>query len=243
MLRNYNLKVTAMDLKQVLEAGDLEGAIRETSERVKKSPTDAAARYLLAEMHSVNADWIRVDKHLDLIFRQEEKLIPQVTIYRQLLRAAKSREECFEQGRVPMFQQEPGPVLELHLKAFIALREKQLGEARELLERVETERQRLAGTVDGSAFDDLRDLDDLTSSFLELMTATGDYYWVSFASLVQIEFSPAQRLRDSVMAPGTRGQHQRARRQCLHSLPLPRQSLASRPLDSAGEEDGLAGRW
>ena len=133
-----------MDLTEVLEGGDVDGAIASVSQRVKQHPSDAGARYLLAELHCVRGDWPRADQHLDTIYRQQEKLIPQVTIFRQLLRAAKARQECFEEGRLPEFQHPPGPVLQLHLRALIALREGDRREARELLDQAEQSRPHVA---------------------------------------------------------------------------------------------------
>jgi type VI secretion system protein ImpE len=54
------------------------------------------------------------------------------------------------------------------------------------------------GTCDGRPFEDLRDLDDLTADFLEVLTSTGKYYWVPIERLVTVEFRAPVRPRDLV---------------------------------------------
>lgn len=190
-----------MDLKEVLESGDLDVALQQTAQRVKKNPNDAPARYLLAELHCINGDWQRADSHLDVIYRQQEKLTPQVTVFRQLLRAAEARQECFQHGRLPVLQQEPDQRIQLHLRAIIALRDDNKAEAKQLLDEAEASRPHLQGDADGTSFDDLRDLDDLTSSFLEVLTAEGEYYWFPFEHLTHVEFQEPNRLRDLLWRP------------------------------------------
>ena len=50
------------------------------------------------------------------------------------------------------------------------------GEAAGLLERQKSGRPRTCGSADGRAFEDLRDMDDLTRPFFEVLTSTGKYY-------------------------------------------------------------------
>jgi type VI secretion system protein ImpE len=55
-----------------------------------------------------------------------------------------------------------------------------------------------SGRCNGQPFDDLRDLDDLTSSFFEVLTTTGKYYWVPIERVELVEFRAPQRPRDLV---------------------------------------------
>ena len=41
----------------------------------------------------------------------------------------------------------------------------------------------------------------MTSSYVEVMTATGEYFWFPFESLAGMEFEPPQRLRDLLWRP------------------------------------------
>ena len=98
---------------------------------------------------------------------------------------------------LPEFMSEVTDVLKLHLRASIALRE---GDARArqatCCARRSSSVRPFAGECDGEPFEDLRDLDDLTAPFLEVLTSTGKYYWVGWERIEQLEFKPPQYLRD-----------------------------------------------
>src|SRR5690606_30522696 len=54
---------------------------------------------------------------------------------------------------------------------------------------------------DGIAFDDFRDLDDLTAGLFEVVTSTGKYYWVPVEQVEAVEFRPPRRVRDLIWRP------------------------------------------
>ncbi|HUT09708.1 MAG TPA: type VI secretion system accessory protein TagJ [Thermoguttaceae bacterium] len=54
----------------------------------------------------------------------------------------------------------------------------------------------MTGTLDEKPFDDLRDIDDLTASFFEVLTSNGKYYWIPMERVETIRFQAPKRLRD-----------------------------------------------
>ena len=62
-----------------------------------------------------------------------------------------------------------------------------------MLEEAEAARPRIAGTADGAAFDDWRDVDDRSAWFIEMLTGDGGYMWVDPATVAGLRFSPAAR--------------------------------------------------
>jgi type VI secretion system lysozyme-like protein len=121
-----------------------------------------------------------------------------VSLTRHLLRAEQARRDFYADVRLPEFLDQPTPDLKLRLEASIRIREGKLKEAADLLAQAEEKRARVTGTCDGQPFDDFRDLDDLTASFVEVLTTTGKYYWVPVERIELIEFKPAVRMRDLV---------------------------------------------
>ena len=119
-----------------------------------------------------------------------------VSMFRQLLRAETARQQFFREGRVPEFLGEVTPVLQRHLEASICLREGDAPQAARILADAEARRPHVQGVCDGTAFDDLRDLDDLTAPLLEVLTSTGKYFWVPLERIESLEFHPPQRPRD-----------------------------------------------
>jgi type VI secretion system protein ImpE len=185
-----------MDVQQHFQAGHLEEAVQAAIDAVKKKPTETGLRALLAELLCFTGDLERADKHLDAVQTQDPEAAVALSLIRQLVRGETSRREFFRDGRVPEFLELPSEVARMHLQASIELREGNVAEAAKLLADAEDKRVRVKGECDGKAFDDFRDLDDLTSAFFETVTSTGKYYWIPIESVELIEFRPPEYPRD-----------------------------------------------
>jgi type VI secretion system protein ImpE len=122
--------------------------------------------------------------------------MPGVSLFRQLVRAEQARQEFYNDGRLPEFLGGPTPLLRLHLEASVLLREGKSRDAADLLIQAEEQRPKVPGTCDGKPFDDLRDLDDLTASFFEVLTSTGKYYWIPMDRVETVELRAPARPRD-----------------------------------------------
>lgn len=181
-------------------AGKLSQALAAASQEVKSKPADASARGFLCEMLCFNGDTDRADAQLDAIAQLDPKNALSISLFRHLLRAEQARAQFYRDGRVPEFLKEPSDELKMRLQASIAIREGRHEEAAELTSLAETRRPHLSGQCqvgeEEIAFDDVRDLDDFTSSFLEVLTTNGKYYWVPFSEVELIEFHPPVRARD-----------------------------------------------
>jgi type VI secretion system protein ImpE len=178
------------------QAGQLQEAITAATEEVRKSPTDTGKRGFLCELLCFAGDLERADRQLDALGHQDPQVMVGVGLFRHLIRAEQARQQFYAEGRLPEFLGLPTPVLRLHLEASIRLRENQPAEAARLLAEAEGQRPKVAGTCDGQAFDGLRDVDDLTAPFFEVLTSTGKYYWVPVEQVELVEFRPPTRPRD-----------------------------------------------
>jgi len=185
-----------MNARESFHSGDLQGAIAAASEEVKRHPTQTSARALLAELLCFTAELDRADKHLDAVGQQDPEALLAVAALRQLVRAELARREFYEQGRAPEFLDQPPPHVRLALEASIAMREGKSAEAAAMLEEAEGLRPHLTGTSDGKTFDDFRDVDDLTATFIEVFTSAGKYYWIPNERVELIEFMAPERPRD-----------------------------------------------
>ncbi len=186
---------------ELYQQAKLDDAIELAIKGVKSKPSDVNGRLLLCDLLCLSYDFERADKQLDVISKQDPELTVGVSLYRHLIRAETARKQFYEQGRIPEFMEDVSAALQLHLRASIALREGSLSEARELLEQAEQAQTPLAGTCDGQSFNELRDLDDLTSTFLEVLTSTGKYYWVGLEKIESLEFQKPRQLRDLIWRP------------------------------------------
>lgn len=188
---------------ELFQEGKLSEAIDAAIGVVKSNPSDMNSRYFLAELMCLSGEWDRADKQLDTVFQQADDKAVQVILFRHLVRAEKARAQFYTEGRLPEFLFELPDYMRLHLDASIELREGNTEAATELLKKAEEARPKVAGkhiSADESeqAFDDFRDLDDLTSCFIEVLTGTGKYYWVPTASIKRIEFRAPKRSLDLI---------------------------------------------
>ena len=185
-----------MTAKECYQAGDLTGAAAAATEEVKQRPTDVARRLFLAELLCFTGELERADKQLDALGHQDPQTAMVVAMLRQLVRAEQARRDFFAEGRLPEFLEPPPAYLRLHLEASIRLREGRPDEAARLLDDAEQQRPHCAGTAGDAAFDDFRDIDDLTAPLLEVLTSTGKYYWIPVQRVELIEMRPPERPRD-----------------------------------------------
>jgi type VI secretion system protein ImpE len=86
----------------------------------------------------------------------------------------------------------------LRLEASLLIREQNLTGAADKLRQAESLRQECPVICNGKECRDIRDLDDLLGSVLEVLTSTGKYYWVPWQQVASLEFQPARHARDQV---------------------------------------------
>jgi type VI secretion system protein ImpE len=185
-----------MNAKELFKAGNLAEAVTAALEEVKQHPTDTSRRGFLGELLCFTGDFPRADVHLDALGNQDPQALLGVALFRQLLRAEQARQQFFREGRLPEFLDPPPLYLQRHLEASISVREGRPAEAVTLLNEAEDLRPEVAGTCDGQSFNDLRDIDDMTASFFEVLTSTGKYYWIPLERVERVEFRAPERPRD-----------------------------------------------
>jgi type VI secretion system protein ImpE len=185
-----------MDAKELFKAGSLTEALAAATDDVKRHPVDLARRGFLCELLCFAGELSRADAQLDALGHQDPQLTLGISMFRQLIRAEQARQQFYTEGRVPEFLEPPSLHLQRCLDASICTREGRLVEAVVLLDEVERLRPKVSGTCDGRPFDDLRDVDDLTAPFFEVLTSNGKYYWIPIERIEQIEFHAPERPRD-----------------------------------------------
>jgi len=184
--------------REMFKAGQLSAAIEELMREVKASPSDTQLRTFLFELLCFAGDWDRADKQLDVIGHRSMQSEIGVQTYRNITKAERDRERLFTNGLQPHFLREPPAYVDLHIDAINRLREGNLREARELLDRAEEERPALSGKFnDDQVFADLRDYNDLTGPVIELIVQD-QYAWLPFEQIARIEFIPPKSVRDLI---------------------------------------------
>lgn len=180
---------------EAFKAGDIDGAVAAATAAVKAAPREAGARWLLAEMLLFAGEFERADRSLDAVL--EETPSPTVMEFRQLLRGEVVRRQVLLEGRVPKFQgEDPTEAQKATANAVTLLRAGDKASAAAAAAEIEALRARVPGKIDGVAFDDFRDADDIFAAMLEVHTAGGEYMWVPTERLRLLSFEAPKRPRD-----------------------------------------------
>lgn len=187
---------------QALRAGDVAGALAAATAAVKAAPTDADARWLMAELLLVTGEAERADRMLDAAALREPN--PAVLEFRKLLRAEVLRAQVLREGRAPKYQGgDATPAQQAALRARMLLRLGDIAGAQAAAAEIESLRPRAPGRFEGadgraSAFDDLRDADDLMAAEIEVLTTAGDHLLVPVERIRSLSFDAPRRTRDLI---------------------------------------------
>ena len=181
---------------RLFREGRLADAVLAANAAVRTAPTDLGARVLLAELLLFAGNLERVDTLLDAGADIDPSAAVVLAEFRQLLRGEVARRQLLTDGRVPEFLGEPTETQRCALAALVALRAGDAPGAAALAGAAEAARVRPSGSMDGRAFDDLRDADDLLAGSFEVLTTTGKYFWVSAERVSLLALHPPRRPRD-----------------------------------------------
>lgn len=180
----------------LFRAGRLADAVAAANAAVRKAPADLAPRVLLAELLLFAGNLERADVILDAGTIIDPQAAVVIAEFRQLVRADMARRQLRRDGRLPEFLGEPTEALAATLQAYVAQRAGDPPETAVLAAKAEALRPRVTGTVDGTAFDDFRDADDLHAGYFEVLTTTGKYFWIPAERVESISFEKPKRARD-----------------------------------------------
>ena len=166
-----------MNARELYQPGQLTEAVAAAIEDVKQNPHDAARRSFLCELLCFAGDLERGRQAA----RGDRPAAPRPTVGIALLPAADPRREgpaavLPADGRVPEFIDGPPRCAAEAVRGVDpAARRRTTPRPRSLLAEAEEARPRCRARATATRFDDLRDLDDLTAAFFEVLTSTGKY--------------------------------------------------------------------
>jgi type VI secretion system protein ImpE len=189
-----------MTANELFKAGKLTEAIDAQIQEVKSNAADHARRLFLFELLAFAGELDRAKKQLDVINYGDLPLDAAVMSYRQNLDAEEKRRRLFSEGLKPEFFAEPPEHVNLRLEAVNRLREKNLPQAKELLDKANATSHVLKGSMNGKAFTSFRDCDDLFAGVLEVM-AHGNYYWVPLEQARSVSANAPKFPRDLLWLP------------------------------------------
>jgi type VI secretion system protein ImpE len=189
-----------MTATELFKQGRLQQAIDAQIAEVKATPADHGKRLFLFELAAFAGDLDRARRQIDAVQYEEKDRDVAVASYRKLLDSEEKRRRLFRDGLQPRFLIEPPEHVKLRLEAVNRLREDRQAEAAELLNRANEGAGALKGTLNGKAFEGVRDTDDLFGTVLEVI-AHGEYFWLPLEQLDTLASNAPVYPRDLLWLP------------------------------------------
>ncbi|MCL2714032.1 MAG: nitrogen fixation protein [Alphaproteobacteria bacterium] len=185
----------AHDIKVLLAADDLAGAVARMIDAVRQAPQDLQGRLLLTDLLILSGDLERADKQAGVAASLAPAEAVGLSLLRREIRGMEARRRWYEEAAVPDFPDGPGEADQIALKLALALRagdEAAVAAARETLAAMAP----VQCSWNGGESGDFRDLDDRLPHALEAISSGGGYLWIDFRKIARLEFEPDARPRD-----------------------------------------------
>ncbi|TFH66866.1 MAG: virulence protein SciE type [Gemmatimonadales bacterium] len=189
-----------MQAEQLLREGDIQGALRDIQEQIRKQPDKAPPRVFLFQLLSILGDWGRALNQLNVLGEMEKDVWPLVHLYRGALQCEVFREEVFAGRRKPLVFGEPPPWMALLLESLRLVNEGHFPQAVALREQAFEQATESAGYINEQPFSWLADADTRLGPVLEIII-NGRYYWAPMTLVSALSTSKPEDLRDLVWLP------------------------------------------
>lgn len=189
-----------MQSEQSLKDGNLDQALAELQDQVRKSPANAQYRVYLFQLLSVLGQWERALTQLNVAGDMDASTLAMAQTYRSGLQAEVLRVDIFNGTRTPLVFGQPQPWVALCIEALRVAGQGKFKESQTLRDRAFEEAPATSGTIDDQPFEWIADADPRLGPILEAVVL-GKYYWIPFSNIKRITLEPPADLRDMVWAP------------------------------------------
>lgn len=190
-----------MDVKQLLDTGNLSDAIHDIKQAVKNCPTDVGLRTSLFELTCFEGAWESAARQLDVMGLQDPAMEQATEIYKYVLQAEKERRKAIEGELSPKSLTGETPPLFAQLeKMFALLRELKISEAKAVCDEIQQKQPVCSGKLDGEPFEEILDGDDRFAPIVEAFFHQW-YVWIPFEQISRMTIQAPKHLRDLLWIP------------------------------------------
>lgn len=191
----------AMQLsQQSLHEGDLDGALLQLKEKVRKDPANVKERIFLFQLLAIAGQWERSLTQLNVVGELDDAVLPMIQTYREALNCEMLREEVFKGEYSPLVFGEPEQWIAELLEALKLTGKEKYRQSQELREKAFEKAPATSGRIDEQPFEWIADADSRMGPILEAVI-NGRYYWVPFCKIYEMQVEKPVDLRDSVWMP------------------------------------------
>ncbi len=186
--------------ERAVREGDLDRALANLQEQIRKEPAKADLRVFLFQLLAVMGQWERALTQLNVAADLDAKTLAMAQMYREAIRCELLRAEVFAGKRSPMIFGEPDEWLALLIESLLVTGTGRAEQADGLRQRAFEAAPTSAGCLDGARFEWIADADMRLGPVCEAVI-NGRYYWLPFARLSRVDLEAPADLRDVVWAP------------------------------------------
>ena len=187
-----------MTVEEHIKAGQLDEALAQAQEAVRKTPADARPRILLFQLFSVLGQWERALTQLNVLRDMDPECMVLAEIFRPVLQCEALREEIFAGKRSPLIFGEPMEWIGLLVQANALLAQNQAAAAAlELRDKAFEAAPATTGKINDQPFEWIADADSRFGPMVEAII-DGKYYWVPFFRIASLTTAPPEDLRNLV---------------------------------------------
>lgn len=186
--------------ERAVREGDLDAALANLQEQIRKNSAKADLRVFLFQLLSVMGQWERALTQLNVAADLDAGTLAMAQMYREAIRCEMLRAEVFAGKKSPLIFGEPEEWLALLIESLLVTGTERAGQAQSLRERAFEAAPTSPGTLDGQPFEWIADADMRLGPICEAII-NGKYYWVPFARISRLDLEAPVDLRDVVWAP------------------------------------------
>ena len=189
-----------MTAEDYLKQGDINAALSQLQDQVKKQPANPELRVFLFQLLSVMGQWDRALTQLDVAADLDDATLAMVSMYRQVIVCEKIREQVFLGNKEPVIFGKPEEWLALLIQALKLTAQGENAKSQTLRSKAFESAPVTSGNIDGQAFKWIADSDPRLGPVMEAIV-DGRYLWVPIENLKTIVIDEPVDLRDVVWLP------------------------------------------
>ncbi len=189
-----------MRAEELLQQGELDEALQELQQAIRKEPSNTKYRVFLFQLLCVIGVWERALSQLDVAGDMDSLNLPMTQTYREAIRCELFRKEVFKGQKSPLIFGDPPQWTAFLMEALRHTGKGEYAQAEALRNQAFDQAPGTAGSIDDQPFEWIADADNRIGPMLEAII-NGHYYWIPMQRLKQVEIEPPEDLRDMVWAP------------------------------------------
>ena len=189
-----------MQVEQILHQGNLEDALVQLQNQVRKEPANPKLRVFLFQLLAVLGRWERALNQLNVAGELDSVNLLMAQTYREAIQCEVLRGDVFDGIRTPLIFGDPPQWMALLIEALRLDAQGHLQQAKALRDQAFESAPTITGVCNDTAFAWIADADSRLGPVLESIV-NGRYYWIPFLQIRKIEIEKPTDLRDVVWMP------------------------------------------